>query len=222
MEMGESARNFASRLELRDRIVEKSRELFIVNGIKSVTMDEIASSMGISKRTLYEIFADKEALLEMCIQKMQDEDDRFLDEVLLTARNVLEVLLKCYQRSIEKLHATNRNFFEDLKKYPKAHAQMKRRRNRDLEETVRFFMEGVRQGIFRSDVNFAIVNLLVYEQLDLLMNTNICERYSFIEVYESIMFTFIRGISTEKGARELDEFIGQYRKRYPASGVSAR
>lgn len=220
--MGESARNFASRLELRDRIVEKSRELFIVNGIKSVTMDEIASSLGISKRTLYEIFADKEALLEMCIQKMQDEDDRFLDEVLLTARNVLEVLLKCYQRSIEKLHATNRNFFEDLKKYPKAHAQMKRRRSRDLEETVRFFMEGVRQGIFRSDVNFAIVNLLVYEQLDLLMNTDICERYSFIEVYESIMFTFIRGISTEKGARELDEFIDRYRKLYPSADVSAR
>lgn len=218
--MGESARNFASRLELRDRIVEKSRELFIVNGIKSVTMDEIASSLGISKRTLYEVFADKEALLEMCIQKMQDEDDRFLDEVLLTARNVLEVLLKCYQRSIEKLHATNRNFFEDLKKYPKAHAQMKRRRNRDLEETVRFFMEGVRQGIFRSDVNFAIVNLLVYEQLDLLMNTDICERYSFIEVYESIMFTFIRGISTEKGARELDEFIGRYREQYPRTAPS--
>lgn len=220
--MGESARNFASRLELRDRIVEKSRELFIVNGIKSVTMDEIASSLGISKRTLYEVFADKEALLEMCIQKMQDEDDRFLDEVLLTARNVLEVLLKCYQRSIEKLHATNRNFFEDLKKYPKAHAQMKRRRSRDLEETVRFFKEGVQQGIFRSDVNFAIVNLLVYEQLDLLMNTDICERYSFIEVYESIMFTFIRGISTERGARELDEFIDRYRKLYPSAEVSAR
>ena len=158
MEMGESARNFASRLELRDRIVEKSRELFIVNGIKSVTMDEIASSMGISKRTLYEIFADKEALLEMCIQKMQDEDDRFLDEVLLTARNVLEVLLKCYQRSIEKLHATNRNFFEDLKKYPKAHAQMKRRRNRDLEETVRFFMEGVRQGRLGIPIAIAILD----------------------------------------------------------------
>lgn len=52
--------------------------------------------------------------------------------------------------------------------------------------------------MFRDDVNFAIVNLLVREQLDMLMNTDLCDRYSFLEVYESIMFTFLRGISTEK------------------------
>ena len=51
---------------------------------------------------------------------------------------------------------------------------------------------------FRSDVNFEIVNLLVREQFDVLLNTDICNEYPFIEVYESIMFTYIRGISTEK------------------------
>ena len=45
-----------------------------------------------------------------------------------------------------------------------------------------------------------------------LLNTDICNEYPFIEVYESIMFTYIRGISTEKGARVLEEFISEYRK----------
>ena len=76
---------------------------------------------------------------------------------------------------------------------------MKNNRNRSSEDTVNFFKEGVKQGIFRDDVNFAIINLLVRDQLDLLMNSDICNEYSFLEVYESIMFTFLRGISTEKG-----------------------
>ena len=72
---------------------------------------------------------------------------------------------------------------------------------------------GIKQGIFSDDVNFAIVNLLVHEQLDLLMNTDICNKYSFLEVYEAIMFTYIRGISTEKGAKVLEDFITEYRKQ---------
>jgi hypothetical protein len=45
------------------------------------------------------------------------------------------------------------------------------------------------------------------------MNTDICKEYSFLEVYESIMFTFLRGISTEQGAHELEAFIREYRKK---------
>ena len=47
----------------------------------------------------------------------------------------------------------------------------------------------------------------------MLMNTDICEEYSFVEVYESIMFTYLRGISTERGAKVLEEFVREYRKK---------
>ena len=86
------------------------------------------------------------------------------------------------------------------------------RRRHDSEETLKFFKEGVRQGLFRDDINFSIAGLLVYNQLDLLMNSDICNQYSFIAVYESIMFTFLRGISTEKGSKMLEDFIREYRK----------
>lgn len=210
--MGEHTRHAASRAELRERIILAAVELFTTNGIKSITMDEIAASLGISKRTLYEVFPDKETLLEECVLKSQEEGDRFVQEVKETSGNVLEVLLRCYQRSIEKFHTTNKRFFEDIKKYPKAYELLKNNRNRSSEDTVSFFKEGVTQGIFRDDVNFAIVNQLVRGQLDLLMNSDICNEYSFLEVYESIMFTFLRGISTEQGARVLEDFICEYRK----------
>lgn len=78
---------------------------------------------------------------------------------------------------------------------------MRDRQDSDSEKTMSFFKAGVEQGIFRSDVNFGIVNMLVKEQFDVLLNTDICNEYPFIEVYESIMFTYIRGISTEKERR---------------------
>lgn len=210
--MGEHTKHSTSRVELRERIILAAVELFTTNGIKSITMDEIAASLGISKRTLYEVFPDKETLLEECILKSQKDGDIFVKGVIETSGNVLEVLLRCYQWSIERFHATNKKFFEDIKKYPKTYQLMKNNRNRSSEDTVNFFKEGVKQGIFRDDVNFAIINLLVRDQLDLLMNSDICNEYSFLEVYESIMFTFLRGISTEKGARVLEDFICEYRK----------
>ena len=195
--MIENVKENSQRGELRDRIIETASEAFTAHGIKSITMDDIAASLSISKRTLYEVFQDKESLLTECILKRQEEMNTFLAETLANSKNVLEVIL----------------FFEDIKKYPKVHSLLKNYRERDSDSTIEFFKMGIKQGIFRDDVNFAIVNLLVHEQLDLLMNTDICNKYSFLEVYEAIMFTYIRGISTEKGARVLEDFITEYRKQ---------
>lgn len=215
--MGEHTKHSASRSELRERIIQTAVEAFSTHGIKSITMDDIAASLGISKRTLYEVFSDKESLLEECILTEQRSTDVLIKQILDTSSNVLEVILRCYQWTIEKFHATNKKFFEDIKKYPKAYELVKRNHNPSSDDTVNFFKEGVKQGLFRSDVNFAIVNLLVRGQIDLLINSNICDDYSFLEVYESIMFTFLRGISTEKGSRELDNFIYEYREKHTHS-----
>ena len=210
--MSTNAKEISNRVELRDRIIVKATEAFTLHGIKSITMDDIATSLGISKRTLYEVFEDKETLLREVILKNQEDKNEFLENLLAESTNVLEVILVCFQKSIEMFHQTNKRFFEDLKKYPHVFNMVKKNRDKDSESTIAFFKSGVEQGIFRDDVNFAIVNLLVREQFDLLMNTDICKEYPFLEVYESIMFTFLRGIANERGARVLEEFIQEYRK----------
>ena len=210
--MTEHGKDASQRAELKERIIATATEAFTTKGIKSITMDDIAAALGISKRTLYEVFVDKESLLKDCILTVQAERDRYLQEVYEQSHNVLEAILAVFQKSIEMFHKTNKRFFEDIKKYPKVYNMMKERSESDSEKTMSFFMLGVEQGIFRSDVNFAIVNLLVREQFDVLLNTDVCNEYSFIEVYESIMFTYIRGISTEKGAKVLEDFISEYRR----------
>lgn len=210
--MTEHGKDASQRAELRERIIVTAMEAFRSKGIKSITMDDIAATLGISKRTLYEVFSDKESLLKECILKAQADRDKYLQQIFEESHNVLEVILAVFQKSIEMFHKTNKRFFEDIKKYPKVYEMMRARQDSDSEKTMSFFKVGVDQGIFRSDVNFSIVNLLVREQFDVLLNTDICNEYPFIEVYESIMFTYIRGISTEKGAKVLEDFIQEYRK----------
>lgn len=214
MKTGDNVKEHPQRLELRERIIDTALKSFATHGIKSITMDDIAAALGISKRTLYEVFSDKETLLMECLLKAQREGDAYVKDVYEKASNVLEVLLKLYQPNgvLRSFTILSKKFFEDIKKYPKVYAELMKRRNRDSEETIAFFKLGIQQGYFRDDVNFTIVNLLVREQLDLLMNTDLCKDHSFLEVYESIMFTYLRGISTEKGARKLEEFIREYRK----------
>ncbi|WP_027325321.1 TetR/AcrR family transcriptional regulator [Bacteroides pyogenes] len=210
--MIEHEKDFSQRAELRERIIMTAMEAFSANGIKCITMDDVAASLGISKRTLYEVFSDKESLLEACVLKKQAEGDCYVEGVYAQSGNVLEVILAVFQRHIEIFHKTNKRFFEDMKKYPKIYAMVKNRHDNDSEKVLSFFKSGVEQGIFRDDVNFGIVNLLVRSQFDVLLDTDICNEYPFIEVYESIMFTYLRGISTEKGAKMLEGFIQEYRK----------
>lgn len=202
-----------SRLELRKRILSVAREAFMRHGIKSVTMDEIANLLSISKRTLYEVFRDKETLLIECIRCNQEEFRQFIAEVDRKSDNVLEVILKFYKRTLEIYHDTNKRYYEDLCKYPKLKALMHDTQIRESERRIQFFQKGKEQGIFRDDVNLEIVNELVKAQVDLLINTEICELFSFEEVYESIIFTYIRGVCTEKGQRILENFVNEHKKQ---------
>jgi AcrR family transcriptional regulator len=211
MKINELTKEPTQHADLRNRIVETASRLFHSKGIKSITMDEIAAAMGISKRTLYELFADKEALLLACMQCLQQTEFAYAKEVYDHSANVMEVILKLYQRSIEHYGHINRKFFEEIRKYPQVSAYLKCAHEHDAEEKVAFFRTGVEQGLFRSDINFDIVNMLVHEQFTLLANSEMWKQFSFLEVYESIMFTYLRGIATEQGQKVLEEFIQKYK-----------
>lgn len=212
--MNEINKCHTSRATLKGCIINASAKLFITHGIKSVTMDDVASALTISKRTLYEVFPDKETLLVEVVKHGQQQADVYMSKVMAESKNVLEVLLRHFKYSIECFHSTNPRFFEEMKKYPKAFDLITNRSRKDADKAIKFFHAGVEQGIFRSDINFAIIDLLMQEQFNLLLHSDICRQYSFLEVYESIMFTHLRGISTEQGSRELEDFITEYRREY--------
>lgn len=196
-----------NRKELKEQVIEVALSLFLTNGVKSVTMDEIASAVRISKRTLYEIFKDKETLLKECILVRRDEMKVYLEEVLRDKQNVLEVVLAFYKRTVEALHRINNRFWEDVKKYPEVHALLSAHNEKETDDELKFFQIGVEQGLFRSEIDYEVVNVLFRELLRIYLKKETSYKFTMLQVYESFILTYIRGIVTPKGSQMLDEFL---------------
>ena len=81
-------------MEARERVILKSIDLFTQYGIRQVTMDQIASELGMSKRTIYEHFRDKDTLLRECLETMNMQHTVEVNEILAGASNVIEALYR--------------------------------------------------------------------------------------------------------------------------------
>ena len=101
---------------VKEHIVLAAAKSFAQKGVKTVRMDDIAAGLSISKRTLYELFHDKEDLLLDVMKLHREEMQEYMTQVASKAENVLEVLLKFFQRSAQEFQNTNRKFFEDIEK----------------------------------------------------------------------------------------------------------
>lgn len=192
---------------VKEHVIAAAAKAFMQKGIRTVRMDDIAAGLSISKRTLYELFHDKEDLLLDVMKLHREGMQEYMTQVASKAGNVLEVILKFYQRSANDFQNTNRKFFEDIEKYPKVMAYINESRKENLDSAMEFYQKGVNQGIFRNDVNYDIVRAMVSEQMDLLLRSEICKSYSPAEIYETVVFMHMRGISTEKGLKIVDDFL---------------
>lgn len=191
---------------VRQQIIRAADKAFTEKGIRPVRMDDIAASLSISKRTLYELFRDKETLLLEVMKNHRDEMKHYMEQLTSGADNVLEVLLKFYEHTLQGLQATNRAFFEDMKMYPLVRAYIEEVRKENAAAAIEFYRKGVAQGIFRPEVNYDIAQAMVCEQMDHLLQSEACRSYSLPEVYETVIFMHMRGISTRRGLEIMERF----------------
>lgn len=191
----------------KEHVIAAAAKAFAQKGVKTVRMDDIAAKLSISKRTLYELVHDKEDLLLDVMKLHREGMQEFMAEVASKAENVLEVLLKFYQRSAQDFQNTNRTFFEDIEKYPKVRKYIEESRKENLDAAMEFYLKGVEQGIFRKDVNYDIVRAMLCGQMDVLIHSDLCKSYSLAEIYKTVIIMHMRGISTEKGLKIVEDFL---------------
>lgn len=92
----------------RETIIQLAAEMFVGQGIKAVRMDDIARHIGVSKRTIYEQFGDKEELLYQCLSYYVREQDRRHAELGAQAKNVLEAMLLVFGDVMDKAEISHR------------------------------------------------------------------------------------------------------------------
>ena len=106
-----------SLMEIRDRIILEAGTLFARYGIRSITMDALAEEMGISKRTIYENFKDKDTLLTEVITFHKKKQLADLQQILKEEQNIVDAMFSLLHESINNMKQVNPMFFHDLKKY---------------------------------------------------------------------------------------------------------
>ncbi|MDD4379743.1 MAG: TetR/AcrR family transcriptional regulator [Dysgonamonadaceae bacterium] len=196
-------------MDIKDRIIQQAGRLFFQYGVKSTSMDEVASSFGISKRTIYENFRDKEDLLLSYLKQVCEDRKKAVQELMERFDNVVEVFL-----NIMEIHKTatfaNIKFYEDIYRYyPNVDAFLKEESHKANEFFVQFLKKGVEQGVIRENLNIEVVAFLVEESTSIYMRASHIDKFpfSFSELISTVMVNFIRGISTEKGIKIVDKYL---------------
>ncbi|MBO7495947.1 MAG: helix-turn-helix transcriptional regulator [Salinivirgaceae bacterium] len=195
-------------MDAKDCIIDGAGKLFRKNGLKSVTMDELARSLGMSKRTIYENFKDKDELIQSCLLKFSTDGLARRNKILDTNNNVYEVMYQFAQLQHQELSGVNPVLFDDLRKYYSdllAKSKSKSLSN-NLKLLERLFKTGIDGQFFNSSsFNVEVASRLIYNSIEFAIDLIDNHKYAPYEVYRTIFYPFFRGISTEKGIGELDK-----------------
>ncbi|MEL7600143.1 MAG: TetR/AcrR family transcriptional regulator [Proteiniphilum sp.] len=202
-------------MEIKERIIAKAGDLFFQYGIKSVSMDELASSLGISKRTIYENFKDKEEILSSLLVSLRDERRKVFDSLISDKNNVVEIFIKIIEIQ-QSSPICNVKFFEDIQKYyPRANRNIEADKEKNKEFLVKFLQKGIEQGYIREDLNVEVTAFLVEQSTYIYIRATSLEKplFTFSELFYTMMINFVRGILTEKGIKIIDAYLEQQKAK---------
>lgn len=193
------------REELRKQILKVAIREFTTVGVKSVKMDDIARKLKISKRTLYEIYENKETLLMECVERKMQAFEMVMDHFNAQGnKQVIDILLEFYRLQMEDLSDMNPLYFEDLHKYPRVVAYMEQSRKEHDVRGMAFFRRGVQEGYFRTDFNYELISKLGNSMMQNVMEHKLYNLYSLQDIFRNVIMLFVRGLCTAKGIEELD------------------
>lgn len=200
--------------EVKQHIIGKAEELFLKYGIKSVTMDDIARELAISKKTIYQYFTDKNEIVNRVVHIYLEREKETMAEARRSAEDIIEecfLLSRCLRENHIRINPV---VFWDMKKYyQKAWNLYQEYKNEIFFESIRQTLEkGIREGYFRESINPEILALLRLEQIQLIFNEDIFPRHKFnlYEIQEQLYNHFMYGLLTEKGKQAFEQYTSNY------------
>ena len=185
--------------DLRERIVTTASRLFQAQGVKQVRMDDVARELSVSKKTLYELFADKEELLLEVVKVISMGFHQNIKEIICSSANVLEQIFMLYKRVIEHCREVNPLFFIELMRYPQVQTFFEQVHVQHADRIKEWLMMGVKQGLLRDDVNYEVFLRQDGFQMDKLLINPEVRNYPPRVIYDSVVLVMLRGLATDKG-----------------------
>ena len=196
---------------MRENIIQKSAELFLTLGFKSVTMDDIANEMGISKKTIYVHFENKTKLVEAVTFSLFENICDGIDCICEASHNPIEELydIKMYVMNYLKNEKTSPQY--QLKKYyPQIYQRLHVKQFEKMHESVKESIQnGVNTGLFRPNIDVDFISRMYFNGMSGIKDESIFPQSKFTMDYlmESYLEYHLRAIVTDNGFQILNKFI---------------
>lgn len=192
------------------KILKGATELFMRYGIRSVSMDNISNHLGVSKKTLYQYFKDKDEMVFSVTEAQLIQDKCELEEIAKDSKNAVEELVKLSACLRENFRDMNPSLLFDLQKYHHNAWNLWIQYKNDLikNQIIRSLKQGKEEGYFRSEVNTEIVTILRLETIQMAFDPIIFpkDKFELTEVQMQIFEHFIHGLFTDKGKKLYDKY----------------
>lgn len=190
-------------MEAQDRIRQKADELFRKFGIRSVTMDEIASQLGISKKTIYQYYADKDQLVDaVAVDEIKFSQDCCVKDMAVSA-NAIDEIFRVMEFVEIMFRNMNPSMLFDLEKYhPVGYKKFLEHKNRFLFDMIKRNLErGIKEGLYRPEINVEIMTRYRLESMMIALNTELfsASKFNLATLQQEIIEHFLYGLATLKG-----------------------
>ncbi|MFT5745088.1 MAG: AcrR family transcriptional regulator [Paraglaciecola sp.] len=187
----------------RDLIIKKATELFVEHGVKSITISKIVNELHTSKRTIYNHFEDKPALLKAVLAvyhaKIKAENEAVLDD----SENVIEAMGRLLQKIIQRSHQVNPSFFNDILHYYPGllNESYQETGNFAHQEMIDMARWGKEDGVFVEDLDIEVVGKTVLAMLKMLKDNAMfpVSKYSKERLTFGMLVPYLKGLCTPKG-----------------------
>ncbi len=190
-------------MDMKERIQLKAKDLFHRYGFKSVTMDEIASQLGVSKKTIYQYFSDKDELVDVVVGDVTSFSKSLCDKNIGASKDAIHELFLAMDVTQQVLADMNPTMMYDLERsHPKAFRVFVDFRNKYLYDLIISNLKrGIEEGLFRPDINIEVMAKIRLEGLMMGFNTDIFSpsKFSLAEAQKLIIEHFLFGVASLKG-----------------------
>lgn len=196
------------RKELKSRIIDYAMGEFYKRGVRAVKMDEISQGLHVSKRTVYEIFGDKEELLLAGLKiknlEMREKLEAYSGN---GAHNVVDIIGYFYKLQMEVNSMVGVAFYEEIHRMPRVVEFFNQEHEREFADRVKFLKAGVEEGLFRQDIDYSLTMELLSASMSEIMHNQLYKKYSMQEMFDNYFLVIIRGFCTERGVALLNKVI---------------
>ena len=193
--------------ELRERVLKYALDEFLKHGIKNVKVDDIAAGLQMSKRTLYEMFEDKEHLLLESIRYSHAQNRQKIEAIAQQADNQLEIFARVFNMKLNETRTVSPKFLSELNRYESIRRGFEKEKRDRNSKTLHFIEECVKLGFFRNDINYALLVRMMDTCLSAMMEEEFYKEFPIDDIYYTLYETMLRSICTPKGCEILDKTI---------------